>query len=310
MGGQVLGEAADDGSLAKLLKPKDREDSLKADEDSLKAKARQVLTEATSDGSLAKLLKPQESEDSLRAKTRQVLCAAAADGSLRNELAEEAAKRSKQAVSPQKELVVVSPQKELVVEVFPQKELVVEPCAADLVRPPTALTEEQAEDFRLQVEDFREDLSDDQIMKCLIEFSKFENRAQGTIPTECLGDVLRALGHKPNVEAWKVIMFELDEEGLGTITFPQLLSVMVDRINDEKAVQELIPAFKMFDRNGDGFVSSSVISRVMQGLRDQWSFPEEQVSEMIKKIGVNGNGQINYVEFASVMVVTEPRGAA
>merc|ERR1712232_973172 len=129
MGGQVLGEAADDGSLAKLLKPKDREDSLKADEDSLKAKARQVLTEATSDGSLAKLLKPQESEDSLRAKTRQVLCAAAADGSLRNELAEEAAKRSKQ-------------------EVFPQKELVVEPCAADLVRPPTALTEEQAEDFR------------------------------------------------------------------------------------------------------------------------------------------------------------------
>merc|ERR1712014_175920 len=163
---------------------------------------------------------------------------------------------------------------------------------------PKALTEEELEDFILQIEDFRQEFTDEQIVRCKLAFAKFENKDQSTITKECLGDVLRKIGQKPTTLALKNIMFELDVD---TITFPQFLSVVLDRIQEEDAVQELIPAFKVFDRKGDGFVSCASIRRVMAGLGNEYT--EEEVNDMFKKAGANGDGLINYVEFANVMVL-------
>merc|ERR1712039_1020230 len=137
-----------------------------------------------------------------------------------------------------------------------------------------------------------------------LAFAKFENVNLGTIAKEDLGDVLRKIGQKPTTSALKNIMFELDVD---TITFPQLLSVVLDRIQEEDAVQELIPAFKAFDRDGDGLVSCADIRKIMAGLGN--GYTEKEVDIMIKKAAGTtptspaSDALISYVEFANVMVL-------
>ena len=48
---------------------------------------------------------------------------------------------------------------------------------------------------------------------------------------------------------------EVDADGNGTIDFPEFLSLMARKMKDTDTEEELIEAFKVFDRDGNGFIS-------------------------------------------------------
>ena len=55
-------------------------------------------------------------------------------------------------------------------------------------------------------------------------------------------------------------------------------------------------AFKAFDNDGDGFISAAEFRQVMTNLG------EELADKMIREADVDGDGQINYEEFAKTMM--------
>lgn len=64
--------------------------------------------------------------------------------------------------------------------------------------------------------------------------------------------------------------------------------------------EEIEEAFKVFDKDGNGYISSTELRHVMTSLGEKLT--DEEVDEMIREADINGDGQINYQEFVKMMV--------
>ena len=66
---------------------------------------------------------------------------------------------------------------------------------------------------------------------------------------------MKSLGQHPSAEELKQMIVEVDEDGSGSIEFPEFLAMMKKKMKDnEKALADVKAAFKVFDQNGDGCV--------------------------------------------------------
>lgn len=75
---------------------------------------------------------------------------------------------------------------------------------------------------------------------------------------------------------------------------------MARKMRDVDTEEELVEAFKVFDKDGNGFISAAELRHVMTNLGEKLT--DEEVDEMIREADVDGDGQINYEEFVRMMM--------
>ncbi len=56
--------------------------------------------------------------------------------------------------------------------------------------------------------------------------------------------------------------------------------------------QELEQAFRVFDRDGDGFIDARELRHLLTNLGEK--FTDQDVDEMIREVDVDGDGKIDY----------------
>ena len=69
---------------------------------------------------------------------------------------------------------------------------------------------------------------------------------------------------------------------------------------DTDSEEELKEAFRVFDKDGNGFISAAELRHIMTNLGEKLT--DEEVDEMIREADIDGDGQINYEEFVKVMM--------
>lgn len=67
---------------------------------------------------------------------------------------------------------------------------------------------------------------------------------------------------------------------------------MSRKVKEADKEQELREAFRVFDRNGDGFISAPELRHVMTNLGEKLT--DEEVEDMIKEADLDGDGLVNY----------------
>merc|ERR1712226_1649607 len=122
-------------------------------------------------------------------------------------------------------------------------------------------------------------LTEEQIAEFREAFSLFDKDGDGTITTRELGTVMRSLGQNPTAAELQDMINEVDADGSGTIDFPEFLSLQARKMKDTDCEEELIEAFKVFDRDGTGFISAAELRHVMTNLGEKLT--DEEVDEMI-----------------------------
>ena len=63
--------------------------------------------------------------------------------------------------------------------------------------------------------------------------------------------------------------------------------------------EKLIAAFKMFDKNSNGSITSDEIKFVLEGGKS--NIPPTIIDAIIKQVDENGDGQISFEEFTHMM---------
>eukprot|EP00092_Neocalanus_flemingeri_P032215 GFUD01035014.1.p1 GENE.GFUD01035014.1~~GFUD01035014.1.p1 ORF type:complete len:156 (-),score=51.55 GFUD01035014.1:63-530(-) len=141
-----------------------------------------------------------------------------------------------------------------------------------------------------------EQLTEEQIGEFEEVFSLFDKDGDGTITTKELGKVMRSLGQNPT-EAELQDMIEVEADGKGTIDFPEFLTMMARKMKDSE--EDIREAFRVFDKDGNGFITAAELRHVMTNLGEELT--DQEVEEMIREADMDRDGQVSYGEFVTMM---------
>lgn len=67
---------------------------------------------------------------------------------------------------------------------------------------------------------------------------------------------------------------------------------MARKMKDTDSEEEIREAFRVFDKDGNGFISAAELRHVMTNLGEKLT--DEEVDEMIREADIDGDGQVNY----------------
>jgi len=139
-------------------------------------------------------------------------------------------------------------------------------------------------------------LSTEKVEEIQSNFTAFDNDGNGTITAKELPKLLEQLGYetsKKHINAWLAI-YDLDDDG--KISFTEFFEIYESLSQDDEL---LLKSFKEFDTDGSGAVSPDEIRAAFKKLGSRMS--EEKVNELIAKVDINGDGNINYEEFIQML---------
>jgi calmodulin len=112
---------------------------------------------------------------------------------------------------------------------------------------------------------------------------------------------MRSLGQNPTEAELADMINEIDTDGSGLVEFPEFLTMMARKLKDgQDSEEEVIEAFKVFDKEGNGYISAAELRHIVTNLGEKLS--DEEADEMIREADIEGNGNINYVEFVKMMM--------
>lgn len=94
---------------------------------------------------------------------------------------------------------------------------------------------------------------------------------------------------------------ELSPSQPGLISFSEFLALVSRHMKQPTDTEdELREAFRVFDRDGSGWISAAELRHIMTHLGEKLS--DEEVDEMMKEADPSGNGQVNYEEFIKIIM--------
>ncbi len=145
-----------------------------------------------------------------------------------------------------------------------------------------------------------ENLTEEQIAEFKEAFQIFDKDGDGNITTKELGTVMRSLGQNPTQEEIGKMIEEVDKDASGTIDFKEFLNLMARKMKETDTEDDLIDAFKVFDRDGNGVISAHELRFVMTTAGEQLT--NDEIDEMIREADIDADGYIDYEEFVRMMM--------
>ena len=142
-------------------------------------------------------------------------------------------------------------------------------------------------------------LTEKQIAELREAFSLFDKDGDGTITTKELGTVMRSLGKNPTEAELREMLNIVDAGGNSAINFSEYLTMMQQKMKGIDIDKEWREVFRVFDMDGNGFISASELRHVMTNLGERLT--DKEVDEMIKEADIDGDGQVNYEEFLTII---------
>ncbi|XP_050972265.1 calcium-binding protein 1a isoform X1 [Labeo rohita] len=135
-------------------------------------------------------------------------------------------------------------------------------------------------------------------------FKEFDKDKDGFISCKDLGNCMRTMGYMPTemelIELSQQINMNLgghvDFEDFVGLMGPKLLAETADMIG----IKELRNAFKEFDTNGDGEISTGELREAMRKLLGQ-QVGHRDLEDILRDIDLNGDGRVDFEEFVRMV---------
>ncbi|XP_033218836.1 troponin C-like [Belonocnema kinseyi] len=145
-------------------------------------------------------------------------------------------------------------------------------------------------------------MDEEQVQMLRRAFSMFDSQKQGKIEKEKVRTILNTLGHTfDDHELETLLKEEEDEDDSGRLNFESFYRVAChfQEEDDEALQKELKEAFRLYDKEGNGYIPTSSLREILAALDDQ--ITPDQMDGMIAEIDTDGSGTVDFDEFMEMM---------
>ena len=122
----------------------------------------------------------------------------------------------------------------------------------------------------------------------------------GNVNTQELANIFKAINIDASDEEIKEIIKKMDLEGKKQINYEEFLTIINQKEKDVDEEEEVLKAFKVFDKDGNGFININELKDIMLNIGNNWS--ENEINEMLGEADIDMDGYINYEEFVRTMM--------
>ena len=97
---------------------------------------------------------------------------------------------------------------------------------------------------------------------------------------------MRSLGQNPTDAEVQDIINEVDVDGSGAMEFPEFCVMMVKKMQESDTENEVREAYRVFDKDRDGYISASELRMIFAALPERLS--AEEIEEMLEAADEDG----------------------
>lgn len=126
-------------------------------------------------------------------------------------------------------------------------------------------------------------------------FKSFDHDNSGSISSETVADILRLMGQPFDRKILDELIDEVDEDKSGRIEFSEFIQLAAKFIIEEdvEAMQkELREAFRLYDKEGNGYIPTTCLREILRELDDQLS--DSDLDNLIEEIDSDGSGTVDF----------------
>lgn len=150
-------------------------------------------------------------------------------------------------------------------------------------------------------------------------FNSFDSQKSGSIPTDMVADILRLMGQPFDKKILDELIDEVDEDSKcdkiywmptaccyilaylnisiesGRLEFAEFVQLAAKFIVEEDAEamqKELKEAFRLYDKDGNGFIPTSCLKEILRELDDKLT--DHELDMMIEEIDSDGSGTVDF----------------
>jgi len=146
------------------------------------------------------------------------------------------------------------------------------------------------------------DLDEAQTAALKTAFESFDTEGKGAIGVETIGNILRMMGVKVKEADLKEIVDEVDDDGSGMLEFEEFTELAAKFLieeDEEELKNELKEAFRIYDKDGQGFITNDVLSEILKEIDPKLT--EADLDGIIEEVDEDGSGTMDLDEFMEMM---------
>ncbi|XP_037960413.1 calmodulin-like [Teleopsis dalmanni] len=142
----------------------------------------------------------------------------------------------------------------------------------------------------------RSNLTQHEMEKIQMVFAQFDKDSDGRLTELEFNTSMYVLGENLSHEELRSILNSFDKSGEGFIDIDQFILIMEQRKRDNESLLEIEKAFKLFDKDNNGFISMPELKRGMTSIGVYYT--EGELCDMLYAADTDKNGKIDFLEFA------------
>ncbi|XP_052869090.1 myosin-2 essential light chain isoform X2 [Anopheles bellator] len=142
-------------------------------------------------------------------------------------------------------------------------------------------------------------LTEDQLSEFQEAFNLFDNRGDGKIQQQQIGECLRALGQNPTESDVKKFTMQLKPDE--RVSFEVFLPIYqaISKQRTAETADDFIEGLRHFDKDASGFISSAELRHLLTTLGEKLG--DDEVEQLLQN-QEDSQGNVNYEEFVRMVM--------
>ncbi|KAK4874206.1 hypothetical protein RN001_013566 [Aquatica leii] len=133
-------------------------------------------------------------------------------------------------------------------------------------------------------------------------FQMFDSTKTGFIETIKISTILNTMGQLFDDKELQLLIDENDPGNSGKVDFDGFVNIashFLEEDDAESTTQELKEAFRLYDREGNGYITTGTLKEILKALDDKLT--NRELDGIIAEIDTDGSGTVDFDEFMEMM---------